>query len=247
MKLSLAQQKLVEDRVGLATALAHKEWMKLTGFERDDVIAWALNGLCLAAARWPAYCEEHGYEMYTTTAKSWFNTYATRRILGAIVDELRALDPATRRERAIVKEIGQRGVNLYASWEYDSPENISVRTGIAVEDVRTAISALLRVPIPMDEYDEAESLTVSLDVEGSALRSVLCAEVVKSVRELSSLHQVALILSCYYGLSDSKVAAAIPEVSRDPVAGKYAQEWVQVLRAEAQEALRASLRGVLVA
>lgn len=243
--LSSEQQQLVKDRVGLAMALAHKEWLKLNGYDRDDVISWALNGLVLAAQRWPAYCEENSYEMYTPIAQSWFNTYATRRILGAIIDELRASDPATRRERAIVKEIGQRGVNLYVSWDYDSPQSISSRTGISLEDVNTALSALLRVPVPLDDYEEAESIEVPLDVEGTALRSVLCAEVVSAVRSLPPLHQCVLILSCYYQLSDSKVAAAIPEISRDPVAGRWASTWVQVLRGEAQALLRASLLSVL--
>jgi RNA polymerase sigma factor for flagellar operon FliA len=243
--LSVEQQQLVIDRVGLATALAHKEWCKLNGYERDEVISWALNGLVLAAVRWPDYCREHDYEMYTPTALSWFSTYATRRIIGAIIDELRSSDPATRAERALVKEIGLKGVDLYVSWDYDSPQSISSRTGISVEDVNRALSALLRVPVPLDDYEEAEQIVVPLDVEGTALRSALCAEVVSAVRALPPLHRCVLVLSCYYQLSDSKVAQAIPEISRDPVASRWSGMWIQVLREEAQDILRKSLRSVL--
>lgn len=243
--LSQEQQKLITDRVGLATALAHKEWSKLNGYDREEVVSWAYHGLVLAASRWPAYCEEHGYEMYTTTAQSWFNTYATRRIIGAIIDELRASDPATRQERAIVKEIGQRGVDLYVSLDYDSPQSISTRSGVPIEDVNKAIAALMRIPVSLDDTDEVESIVDSVNVEDTALRSVLCSEVVSAVRSLPRLHQCVLVLSCYYHFSDSKVAAAIPEISRDPVAGKWAGAWVQVLREEAQEAVRGSLRAAL--
>jgi DNA-directed RNA polymerase specialized sigma subunit len=235
----------VIDRVGLATALAHKEWLKLSGYARDDVISWGLHGLVLAAHRWPDYCRERGYETYTPAAQSWFNTYASRRIIGSIIDELRASDPVTRRERSIVKDITRCGVDLHVAFEYDSSNSISERTGICVDDVDSAISALLRAPISLDDFSGAENILMPVDVEDEAFRSVLCAYAVEVIKSLPKIQQYVLIFSCYYQLSDAKVAAAIPEISRDPASARWAHIWVQTLREEAQRVLRTALQKML--
>jgi RNA polymerase sigma factor FliA len=243
--LSQEQRKLIEDRVGLARAVGHQEWRKRSGYDRDEVISWAMHGLVAAAVRWPAYCRENNFEMYTEAAQSWFNTYATRRIRGAVIDELRSLDPATRRERSIVKEIIAHGVDLYSPWEHDSPESIAAVTGIPLADVSLAISALLRVPVPLEEALEVESAQASGDVEAEALAIDLAARVAAAVRALPGLHQRVLVLSVHLGMSDAEVARALPEISRDPVMSRWSIQWVIYLRSQAQDSLIAMLRSEL--
>jgi DNA-directed RNA polymerase specialized sigma subunit len=240
--LSSQQCKLIEDRVGLARAVGHKEWKKLSGYERDEVIAWALHGLVSAAVRWPAYCEEHGYEMYTETAQSWFNTYASQRIHGAVIDALRSLDPATRRERAIVKDIIAHGVDLYSPWDHDTAATISEMTGISLADVSAAISALMRVPLSLDEAVELEQAPDPRNVEAEALAADLAGRVAAAVSALPRLHQRVLVLSVHLGLSDAEVARALPEISRDPVMRRWSVQWIVFLRQQAQDSLIATLR-----
>lgn len=235
--LSPEQRKLIEDRVGLANAIGHQEWRKRSGYDRDEVISWALHGLVSAAVRWPAYCAENGYEMYTETAQSWFNTYASRRIRGAVIDELRSLDPATRRERAIVKNIISHGIDLYSPWEHDSPQQIADQTGIPLADVSAAIGALLRTPLPLEEALEIVEAVDPQRVESSALAGVLGARMAQAVRRLPAIHQRVLILSLHCGLSDSEVARALPEISRDPMMARWAISWIVLLRQQAQDSL----------
>lgn len=244
--LSPEQRKLIEDRVGLAKAIGHRAWSNLSGYERDEVISWALKGLVDAAVRWPAYCAEHGYDMYGETAQSWFNTYATRRINGSIIDTLRQLDLATRRERAIVKTIIGKGVDLYSPWEHESPETIAAGTGIPLADVQAAVSALLRVPLSLTEASEAVEVPDPRSVESEALAANLAGRVAALVAALPPLHQRVLILSVHLGWPDAEVAAALPEISSDPLMAPWKLQWVVFLRAQAQRSLIAMLRSELV-
>lgn len=243
--LSPEQRKLIEDRVGLAKAIGHRAWSNLSGYERDEVISWALKGLVDAAVRWPAYCEENGFDLYGETAQSWFNTYASRRINGSIIDTLRQLDLATRRERSIVKVIISKGVDLYSPWEHESPESIAISTGLPLADVRAAISALLRAPLSLEDSTEAFSAPDPRSVESEASAALLAARVAAAVAALPRLHQRVLVLSLHYGMSDVEVADAVPEISRDPVMSQWKLQWVVFLRQQAQQSLIKMLRSEL--
>jgi DNA-directed RNA polymerase specialized sigma subunit len=244
--LSPEQSKLIEDRVGLAKAIGHRAWSNLSGYERDEVISWALKGLVDAAVRWPAYCAEHGFDLYGEIAQSWFNTYATRRINGAIIDTLRQLDLATRRERAIVKDIIGKGVDLYSPWEHESPEAIAAATGIPLADVSAAVSALLRSPLSLEEASEALGAPDPRSVEEEATQALLARRVAAAVAALPPLHQRVLILSVHLGWSDQDVARAVPEISRDPLMSPWKIQWVIFLRQQAQQSLISMLRSELV-
>lgn len=243
--LSPEQSKLIEDRIGLAKAIGHRAWSNLSGYERDEVISWALKGLVDAAVRWPAYCEEHGFDLYDETAQSWFNTYSTRRINGAIIDTLRQLDLATRRERAIVKDILGKGVDLYSPWEHESPEAISAATGLSVADVSAAVSALLRSPLSLEEASEVLVAPDPRSVEDEATQALLARRVAAAVASLPPLHQRVLILSVHLGWPDADVAAAVPEISRDSVMAPWKIHWVIFLRHQAQQSLIKMLRAEL--
>lgn len=243
--LSPEQRKLIEDRVGLAKAIGHKAWSSLSGYERDEVISWALKGLVDAAVRWPDYCTEHGFDMYGETAQSWFNTYATRRINGSVIDTLRSLDVATRRERSIVKSILAAGVDLYSPWEHESAETISASTGIPLADVSVAIGALLRAPVSLEDLGEALEVPDPRSAESEALSAALASRVAAVVASLPSLHQRVLILSVHLGLPDAEVAAALPEISRDPVTGVWTAAWIALFREQAQSAVRTMLAAEL--
>ena len=245
-KLSVEQQKLVEDRVGLATAIGHNEWKKLSGYERDDIISLALQGLVVAASRWPSYCERNSYEMYTETAQSWFNTYATYSIRGAILDGLRSSDVATRAERATVKKIRAAGVDLYSPWEREAPSTVAAATGIPLPDVLRAISALLRVPTSVDTSDEIFDMPSGISVEREMVARDLCQQVVSAIESLPPLHQRVLLMSRHYGMSDRDIVRALPELRRDPVAGQHALAWVRFWREQARCAIVSVLKAALV-
>jgi DNA-directed RNA polymerase specialized sigma subunit len=236
--LNSKQRKLVEDRVGLARAIGHRAWKRLSGYERDEIIAYAYDGLVAAASRWEVYCEEHGFEAYEGDAQSWFDTYASRRINGAIIDALRSSDPATRRERALIKQIIGSGVNLSSQWEHEPAETIAKRAGMTVADVNRALQALVRMPVSMEETTEELWPADPEDVAESALHNGLCGAVVGVLRGLPELHQQVVAMAYYLGLEDSEIVLRIPELRYD----SNALRWVEVIRDQAVERITAVLR-----
>lgn len=232
--LDINQRNLVESCVGLARAIGHKEWKKLSGYDRDEVISWAFQGLVAAAARWPEYCREHDYEMYTGDAPSWFQTYASRRIRGSIVDALRASDVATRQERSIVKKIYAAGVDLSSPWEHESAESVAAQANLSPAEVRRAVSALVRFPVSMDEVSEDSRPVDPRSVEEEASEELLGQRVTEAVKALPPMHFQVIVLFAYRGLSDSEIAREIPMLNTDPYLSPWSVQWVAVLRDQAQ-------------
>lgn len=230
VRLNDNQRKLIEDRVGLAKAIGHRAWKRLVGYERDEIIAYAIQGLVAAAVRWEAYCEEHSYEPYLGDAQSWFDTYASRRINGSIVDALRASDPATRRERALIKEIIACGVDLSSPWEHESAETISTRTRIPLPDVKRALGALMRMPVPLEDTTEDSWPADPQDAAEEALTHILCEKVAHAVQVLPVLHQLVIAMAYYLNLTDEEIVDKLPELRSDPALAGHAIAWVVQVR-----------------
>lgn len=229
-RLNANQRKLIEDRVGLARALGHKAWKKLVGYDRDDIISHAFQGLVAAAMRWEVYCEENGFEAYGVDSDSWFNTYASRRIQGAIIDALRSGDPATRRERALIKQILAAGVNLSSPWEHEPASVIAAKAGISVADVNRAVGALVRMPVSMEETSEDAWPADPRDVAEDALTASLCGRVVAVIRAMPELHQQVVAMAFYLHMEDAEIARRIPEIRETT---DHAVGWVAFVREQA--------------
>lgn len=233
IRLNARQKKLVEDRVGLARAHGHRAWQRLVGYDRDDIISYATFGLVAAAMRWEAYCEEHDYVAYGGESGSWFDTYASRRINGAIIDALRSADPATRRERALIKSILAAGVDLSSPWEHEGAASIAAKAGISVEDVNRAVSALVRMPVSLEETTEDTWPADPVDVSADAMQNRLCGQVVGILRNLPEIYQLVFAMAYYLDLDDAEIARRLPEISQDPAMGPYAVQWVATFREQA--------------
>lgn len=228
--LNSRQKQLVENCVGLARAIGHRKWRHLVGYDRDEIISYATMGLVAAAVRWEDYCAENNFEPYEGDAPSWFTTYASRRINGAIVDALRSADPATRRERALIKQIIAAGVDLSSTVEHEPMDKIAEKAGMTVADVQRAVSALTRMPVSLEETTEDAWPADPTDVAEDALRSRLCSRVVSVIRSLPEIHQVVFALAYYQDMSDEEIADTCPEFSSDFDMRKHAVLWVALIR-----------------
>lgn len=238
-RLNSKQRQLVEDRVGLARAIGHRHWKRLSGYDRDDIISYAFQGLVMAAQRWEVYCEENGFEAYEGEAGSWFDTYASRRINGAIIDALRSADPATRRERALIKQILAAGVNLSSPWEHEPAESIARRAGMDVADVKKAIAALVRMPVSMEETSEDAWPADPVCVVDDALEAGLCSRVVVAIRAMPELHQQVVAMAFYANMDDAEIARRIPEIREQT---DHALRWVAFVREQVSAKITAILR-----
>jgi DNA-directed RNA polymerase specialized sigma subunit len=242
VRLNERQKKLVTDRVGLARAHGHRAWARLVGYERDEIISYAMLGLVAAAMRWEDYCREHDYEAYEGEAGSWFDTYASRRINGSIIDALRSADPATRRERALIKQILAAGVDLSSPWEYESAESIAAKVGISPEDVQRAVNALVRMPVSLEETTEDAWPADGCDVAEEALHNRVCGKVVRIINGLPEIYQLIVSMAYYLELDDVEIARRLPEISGDPLMGPYAVAWVSTYREVAASLITDVLR-----
>jgi len=159
---------------------------------------------------------------------------------------MRAADPATRRERALVKQIKAGGVDLSLSWDHVSAETIAAQANMDPADVRRAVAALVRAPLPLDDVSEEAHATGS-SAEELAIRAALCSVVVEVV---SSFHsrwkRETVALHTYLGMSVPDILAELDELRADEVLGPYARRWIEHWIAEAREALTRALRGLLL-
>ncbi len=245
MELSRAQCQLIEDNVNLAQAIAHRVWSSTTGYDRDELISCGYLGLTSAAQRWPDYCAEHNYEAYGELSPSWFKTYASRRIKGQIVDAMRASDPATRRERSLVKQIKSNGVDLSLAWDYVSAETIGHQANMDPGDVKKAVAALVRMPSSLSDLHESAHAS-DASAEDSVLRAQLCALLVEVVRSASRWKREVICMSLYAGMSDAEILAEMSELRVDPEMGPHALAWIEHWRADARELLIRMVRAYLV-
>lgn len=243
--LSAPQRKLVEDNVGLARSIAYRMWSALTNYERDDFEAWGFLGLVTAAERWPRYCAERDYEAWGELSPSWFRTYASRRIRGQIVDAMRAADPATRRERALVKQIRDGGVDLSLFWDRVSAETIAAKAGMSADDVRRAVSALVRAPLPLSEVSELAGPMVASAEEDAvcAVARDLMVQVVCSFG--SGWKRQVVAMSLYAGMSVHRIVLELPDLRSDPVMGPNACFWVEHWIRSARARIRQTVYEVL--
>lgn len=240
--LNERQKQLVENCVGLARAIGHRRWQQLVGYDRDEIISYATFGLVAAAMRWEDYCAENNYEPYEGDAPSWFTTYASRRINGAIVDALRSADPATRRERALIKQIIASGVDLSTAFESESIDKIAVKSNMSASDVQKAVGALNRMPVSLEETTEDAWPADPADVADDALRARLCGQVVGALRKLPELHQLVFAMAYYQDMSDEDISRRVPEIYGDPDMRPYAISWVALLREQGASLITDILR-----
>lgn len=84
--LTVEQQRLVEENLGLVTHIAKRTNLRLAVFDHDDAVSAGIVGLSQAALR------------YKMDSEFSFGTFCGRRVAGAIKDEFRALSWMTRND-----------------------------------------------------------------------------------------------------------------------------------------------------
>lgn len=137
-----AMDLLVRQYAGLANYLARRALAKAPAHQDpEDILSYAQHGLIDAVRR---FSPEHGVK---------FETYATRRISGAIVDGQRKQDPLARTTRRKVKLVEAAMTTLWERLQRDpTVEEIANEIGDTAEGVRKALV-------------DQKSLNGSLDVD----------------------------------------------------------------------------------
>jgi RNA polymerase sigma factor for flagellar operon FliA len=160
----LSDQQLIEQVVQYYSHLINYNVDRLLidlppSVDREDLYAEGLQGLIEAIKR------------YDPERNVKFETYATFRIRGSIMDYLRSLDWAPRRLRRMAREIGAAQSELEnLHGRAPAEEELAERLSLPVEEYRELLSELsaLTVVSFRDLEDESGALTLPEQVEGES-------------------------------------------------------------------------------
>jgi RNA polymerase sigma factor for flagellar operon FliA len=138
----VAHELLVRTYLGLAGALARKAIKRAPAHQdQDDIISFARYGLLDAINK------------FNPDAGVKFETYATQRIAGEIIDEQRRADPLTRDTRRLVKLVERTQAEADRTL---TSEEIAERIGETPQTVRRLMV-------------ERQSMAVELDADAEAI------------------------------------------------------------------------------
>lgn len=183
----------------------------------DDLVGWGVLGLLDAV------------EKFNPDQEIKFSTYATIRIRGAILDEIRSLDWAPRSLRAMARKIGSaRDTLRHQQGAEPSNDDVADRAGVTVDQVEDTMAQLQTAQVlSLDDYltreDREEARKVNL-VEDSAAKSPESAaaaaerqeKLVLAILELPDQQQKVLNLYYYEELTLKEIGAVL-EVSESRI------------------------------
>ncbi len=183
----------------------------------DDLIGWGALGLLDAI------------EKFDHTQNIKFSTYASIRVRGAIIDQIRSLDWAPRSLRVMARKIGASRERLrHAHGREPSTESIATDLGIEADQVddvqmqlQTAHILSLDDYLPAEEGSETRKVDVTSDAEMPTPESVALVRerqelLVDAILALPEQMQKVLNLYYYEELTLKEIGAVL-EVSESRV------------------------------
>jgi len=185
--------------------------------EMDDLVGWGCMGLMDAV------------EKYDHTQDIKFSTYASIRIRGAVIDQIRSLDWAPRSLRTMARKVGAAREKLrHAEGQEPTVEAIAAEVGTTAEHVEETLAQLQTAQVlSLDDYlpseDSAETRKLELIGSNAAPHPSDAAELqerkerlVRAILDLPDQQQKVLNLYYYEELTLKEVGAVL-EVSESRV------------------------------
>ncbi len=178
--------------------------------EMDDLVGWGCIGLMDAV------------EKYDHVQEIKFSTYASIRIRGAIIDQIRSLDWAPRSLRTMARKVGAAREKLrHVEGREPSMESIAEEVGISAEHVEDTMAQLQTAQVlSLDDYlpsdDSGESRKMDLIGNGGAPHPAQAAELqerkerlVQAILNLPDQQQKVLNLYYYEELTLKEIGAVL--------------------------------------
>lgn len=187
-----ARKLLISSHMRQAKAIAARMNRRTPAHvDMDELLALAYLGLCQAAASWDSYCADRGYD---PSRVEYFTPYASLRMNGSILDELRREDWLSKSQRRLVKKAQEVTEDV----TFDSIASVS---GLSEEDVRRSFAgASLFRPSSLDESFDRRA-----DPRDPGLRATLEA----AVLELPMSQQAVLALRYFAGLDLQSISTQL--------------------------------------
>ncbi len=185
--------------------------------EMDDLIGWGVMGLMDAI------------EKFDHTQEVKFSTYASIRIRGAVIDQIRSLDWAPRSLRTMARKVGNARDELRQKLGQEpSTQAIAEKLGTTEEQVDSTMGQLQAAHIlSLDDYlpsaDERESRKVDVITNASSPSPSAAAEsterqerLVQAILALAEQQQKVLNLYYFEELTLKEIGAVL-EVSESRI------------------------------
>lgn len=188
-----------------------------SSIDMDDLIGWGVLGLIDAV------------EKYDHRQDIKFSTYASIRVRGAIIDQIRSLDWAPRSLRAMARKVGAAREKLrHEMGREPSAEDIAGELGTTAEHVEHVMAQLQTAQVlclddylPAEDNAEARKMDVTSDREASnpqqvAERVERQEQLYQAILRLPEQQQKVLNLYYYEELTLKEIGAVL-EVSESRV------------------------------
>jgi RNA polymerase sigma factor (sigma-70 family) len=179
--------KLTEDHITRALKIAHWYGRRARRAEISDLESAALEGLAKAAHDFDPAGRRNG------SGRRSFWTFAFKRILGEMKDELRRFDHLTREQRALVAENGNGQLFLENGANWVNPQDpLPLDAAIAADGVDEATALVDTIEEPHDPIENFE------------LRDALC----RASEALPERHRFVFLKRELEGYSNAELAEA---------------------------------------
>jgi len=213
-----ARDDLIVKYMGVVRFVAGRMAMHVPSvIELDDLIGWGVLGLLDAV------------EKFDPEQQIKFSTYATIRIRGAILDEIRSLDWAPRSLRAMARKIGQaRDTLRHQRGEEPSSGAVADALGLPEEQVEDTMAQLQTAQVlslddylPAEDRGEARKADLIQDPAGKSPETEAQAlerqeKLVEAILGLPDQQQKVLNLYYYEELTLKEIGAVL-EVSESRI------------------------------
>jgi RNA polymerase sigma factor for flagellar operon FliA len=230
-----AREELIVRNMRIVKFIAGRMAMHVpSSVEMDDLIGWGVLGLLNAVDRY-----DHKQDIK-------FTTYASIRVRGAIIDQIRTLDWAPRSLRAMARKLGEARDKLrHELGREPTAEALADVLGTTIDHVEDTVAQLqtaqvlsLQDYIPAEEGGEPRLLDVMSDSRAQAPDAAMNEQerqerIVQAINGLADQQQKVLHLYYYEELTLKEIGAVL-EVSESRVCQ---------IHSAAMKTLRKAVRG----
>ncbi len=209
--------------------------------DMDDLIGWGVLGLIDAVEKF-----DHRQDVR-------FGTYASIRVRGAILDQIRSLDWAPRSLRALARKIGAAREKLRQQDGVEpTPEAIAAELGMPLEQVEDAVAQVQTAQVlslddylPSEDTSRSHRLSTTRDngtpgPEEAAIEKERQDRIVEAILKLPEQQQKVLNLYYYEELTLKEIGLVL-EVSESRVCQVHGAA-MKALRAGGSQKMRTTNR-----
>ncbi len=187
---------LTREYLPLAFSIAVSEWRKCSSKRSlDDIHSSAVYGLVDAASRWEKYCEDRGFD---NSRLDRFKVYASKRILGEIIEGYRRSNSITRTQLKAYQTVRDAGIQLPRSEQVE-------KTGMST----TAISRAISILVQEYQYSSPEDESSISGTESSALVNYVNEKILDLIKGMSFEARVVLALRYFIKFKTKQIAEAL--------------------------------------